>query len=183
MKVDPTETIVNDAFERFNSELETNMDPFRQQENDETYDQQSQQLEEPDTDICDTDFSEIENQLRHADATSRQTSLFSDDMINEDIRSLNEKQWKVFNILHKSSNDFIKNLGSERPQTIYPFHILITGGGGVGKSHLIKTIHMSLSKVLMYKRGDPEKPRILLPAPTRVAAVHIYGTQFIVGFK
>ena len=72
LKVEPFETIVNDAFERFNSELETNMDPFGQQENDETYDQQSQQLEESDTDNCDADFSEIENQSRCANATSRQ---------------------------------------------------------------------------------------------------------------
>ena len=49
LKVKPFETIVNDAFERFNLVLETNMDPFGQPENDETYDQQSQQLEESDT--------------------------------------------------------------------------------------------------------------------------------------
>ena len=42
---------------------------------------------------------------------------------------------------------------------------------------------MSLSKVLIYKGGDPEKPRILLLAPTGVAAVHIKGQQFIVGLK
>ena len=39
LKVEPSEAIVNDAFERFNLELETNMDPFGQQENDEIYDQ------------------------------------------------------------------------------------------------------------------------------------------------
>ena len=144
LKVDPFETIVNDAFERFNSELETNMDPFGQQENDETYDQQSQQLEKSDTENCDADFSETENHLRHADVTSRQTPLLSDDKINEHIRSLSEEQWKAFDVLHKCSKDFIKNLGSKRPQTINPFHIFITGGGGVGKSHLIKASRMSL---------------------------------------
>ena len=64
-----------------------------------------------------------------------------------------------------------------------PFHLFIIGGGGSGKSHLIKATHMSLSKVLIYKGGDPEKPRILLLAPTGVAAVHIKGQQFIVGLK
>ena len=78
MKVVPFETVVNDAIERFNSESETNMDPFGQQENDETYDQQSQQLEKSNTDYCDADFSEIENQPRYADATCRQTQLSSD---------------------------------------------------------------------------------------------------------
>ena len=61
MKIEPFETIVNDAFKGLNSELETNMGPYGQQENDETYDRQSQQLEESDTDNCDVDFSEIEN--------------------------------------------------------------------------------------------------------------------------
>ena len=89
LKVEAFESFVNEVFERFNSELETNMDPFGQQENDETYDQQSQQLEVSDTDNCDADFTEIENQSRYADATSRQTPFFSDDMINEHIRSLN----------------------------------------------------------------------------------------------
>ena len=36
LQVEPFETIVNDALERFNSGLETNMDPFGQQEKDET---------------------------------------------------------------------------------------------------------------------------------------------------
>ena len=68
-------------------------------------------------------------------------------MINKHVRSLNEEQRKVFHVLHKWSKDFVKNLGSKRPQTINLFHIFITGGGGVGKS-------LSLNKVLMYKGGD-----------------------------
>ena len=38
LQVEPSETIVNDEFERFNLELETNMDPLGQQENNEIYD-------------------------------------------------------------------------------------------------------------------------------------------------
>ena len=108
--------------------------------------------------------------------TSWQTPLFSDDMIHKHIKSLNEEQWKVFDVLHKWSKDFIKHLRSKRHQTINPFNIFITGGGGAGKSHLIKTIHMSLSKIWMYIGGGPEKPRILLLAPTAAAAKHIDGT-------
>ena len=97
-------------------------------------------------------------------------------MIHEHIKSLNEEQWKVSDVLHKWSKDFIKHLRSKRHQTINPFHIFITGGGGAGKSHLIKTIHMALSKILMYIGGGPKKPRILLLAPTGAAAKHINGT-------
>ena len=77
----------------------------------------------------------------------------------------------------------MKNLASKRPQTINTFHIFITGSGIVRKSHLIKTIHISFSKVLRYKGGEPEKPRILLLAPTGVAAVHINGTKIHCGLQ
>lgn len=91
MQVEPFETIVNDAFERFSTELEINMDPFGQQQNDETFGQQSQQLRKSDTDNCDADSSEIENQTRYAEANSCQKLLFSDEMINEHIISHNEQ--------------------------------------------------------------------------------------------
>ena len=45
---------------------------------------------------------------------------------------------------------------------IKPFHIFLTDGAGDGKSHVIKTIFMSISKLLSFKGGDPEKPRILI---------------------
>ena len=72
---------------------------------------------------------------------------------------------------------------SRTKKTINHFHTFITGGGRVGKSNLIKTIHMSQSKVLIYKGGDAEKPRILLVAPTVVAVVHISGTTIHCGLQ
>ena len=41
---------------------------------------------------------------------------------------------------------------------------------------MIKTIFLSLNKVVGYKCSDPDKPRILLLAPIRVAAINISGT-------
>ena len=72
---------------------------------------------------------------------------------------------------------FIKSLGCKIHQNVKPFYIFITGGTGVRKSHLIETIYMLLSKVLIYKVGELEKSRILLLAPTRVAAININGTN------
>ena len=44
-RVEPFATIIDNAFKRYTSELETNMDPIGQQDNDETYEEQCQQLE------------------------------------------------------------------------------------------------------------------------------------------
>ena len=48
---------------------------------------------------------------------------------------------------------------------IHHFHIFLTEGAGVGKSHLIKTMFLSVSKLLLYKGGDPEKPNFYLLLP------------------
>ena len=104
-------------------------------------------------------------------------------MFNEHIRSLNDEQRKVFDVLHRWSRDYIKSLRSKTIQILDPFHFFITGGGGVGKSHLIETICMSLNEVMVYKGVDPEKPRILLLAPTGVAAVHINRTTIHEGLQ
>ena len=54
--------------------------------------------------------------------------------------------------------------------------MLILGRAGIGKSHLIKPIFMVLSKLLLYKRGNPDKPRTLLLALTGVEVVNVGAT-------
>ena len=56
-----------------------------------------------------------------------------------------------------------------------PFNLFLSGSGGVGKSHLIKTIYQSVPKVLQYHGGSPDKPRILIHAPTDVASINVNG--------
>ena len=102
--------------------------------------------------------------------------VLQDSLINENIRSFNVKQRQVFDVIHKWARDYVKNLSSKHVKYIKPFHIFLTGGAGVGKSHLIKTIFISISKLLSFKGGDPEEPRILILAPTGVAAINIDGT-------
>lgn len=78
--------------------------------------------------------------------------------------------------MFKWSRDCIKILGCKIRRNIKSFYKFIAGGAGVGMSQLIKAIHTSLSKVLMYKGGDPEKPRVLLLASGVVAAININRT-------
>ena len=56
------------------------------------------------------------------------------------------------------------------------FHIFITGGAGARKLHLIKSIFMSLCKVLGSKGDNAEKSTILLLALTGVTAMNIKRT-------
>ena len=93
-----------------------------------------------------------------------------DDVINKNIRSVNMQQREIFNFVHKWPRDFIKSLGCKIHGNVKP------GGAGVAKYHLTKTIYMSLGKVLIYKGGELEKPRISLLAPTGVAAININDT-------
>ena len=77
----------------------------------------------------------------------------------------------------------MKVLGCETHWNIESFYIFITGWDGAGNCHLIKTDHMALIKVVMYKVGDPERRRILLLAPNGVAAINISRTSIHSGLR
>ena len=51
--------------------------------------------------------------------------------------------------------------------------MFLSGSGGCGKSHLIKTFYHAINKVFLYRSGDPGKPRVLLLPTTGVAAINI----------
>lgn len=55
-------------------------------------------------------------------------------------------------------------------------YLFVTGGGGTGKSHLIRTIYHTATKTFRHGQSNPERPTVLLMAPTGVAAVNISGT-------
>ena len=57
-----------------------------------------------------------------------------------------------------------------------PFQIFLTGSAGCGKSHLLTTIKLYLQKSLTYGSKDVGKERLLMLAPTGVAAVNVDGS-------
>ena len=63
--------------------------------------------------------------------------------------------------------------------------MIVHGGGGVGKSYLIKTASQWLDKILRdgTDRDNPDKPTVLLLAFTGVAAKNIGGTTFHTGLS
>ena len=62
-----------------------------------------------------------------------------------------------------------------KPYETAPIHDFITGSAGAGKSHVIKTIYQTATETFRHGPEDPDKPSILLLAPTGVAAINIGG--------
>ena len=95
--------------------------------------------------------------------------ILPDDEIAGGINSLNSKQRKVFNVIHKWTKEYAKyNI-----HNVKPIHIFLLGSGDTGKSHLVKVIYNAISKILLYQ--GPEKSRVLLLSPTGISAVYIGG--------
>ena len=67
-------------------------------------------------------------------------------------------------------------MNSLKQTDVQPVYLFLTGGGGVGKSHLINSIYHTTTKTFRHGITNPENPTVLLMAPTGVAAININGT-------
>ena len=105
-----------------------------------------------------------------------QPTEISDDVLRKNIRSLNTEQRYAYDAFLTWCRSKMKNLNSLKPVEIEPIYLFITGGGGAGKSHLIKTIYHTAVKTFRHPPINPELPTVLLMAPTGVAAINIDGT-------
>jgi len=83
------------------------------------------------------------------------------------LRSLNEKQTEIF---YKVRNWCLAKVQGENPD---PFHVFISGPGGVGKSVLIKAIYYETSRILSKLSENPDETHVVLTAPTGVSAFNI----------
>lgn len=65
-----------------------------------------------------------------------------------------------------------------------PLYVFLTGGAGVGKSLVLRTLHHALTRTLGKEPGDnPDSLRVLLTAPTGKAAFNINGTTLHTAFQ
>ncbi|XP_072562264.1 uncharacterized protein [Paramormyrops kingsleyae] len=83
------------------------------------------------------------------------------------LRSLNNKQSEIF---YKIRNWCLQKARGENPE---PFHVFISGPGGVGKSVLIKAIQYEAARILRQLSHNPDETHVLLTAPTGVSAYNI----------
>ena len=101
-----------------------------------------------------------------------QPSEIEDTELRVLVRSLNPRQRDAYEILLNWCRQKVKSLNSEKPTSVDPVYLFIAGAG---KSHLIKTIYHTATKTFKYGPEDPNKPTVLLLAPTGVAAINING--------
>ncbi|XP_057290232.1 uncharacterized protein LOC130612916 [Hydractinia symbiolongicarpus] len=78
-------------------------------------------------------------------------------------------------VLNDWVRNYIKSLACKAHHKVEPIHIFLTGSVGCGKSYLITTISDMLKKALSYRAGNLEKNKILILAPTGVAAINVEG--------
>lgn len=91
-------------------------------------------------------------------------------------RSLNDKQRTLFDFMY---NWATKSRFRHNPE---PFNIFLSGGAGVGKSHLINTIYQGVTRALSRPGQHPDNPTVLVTASTGKAASNINGTTLHAAF-
>ena len=100
----------------------------------------------------------------------------NDEEISESIQSLNVTQRQIFDKCFDMGKRKVKQKSSIKPKAVKPFNLFISGSGGVRKSHLMKTICLSVTRSLQYHGGSPEILRVLILASTGPASIKVNGT-------
>ena len=96
------------------------------------------------------------------------------DQYREFMRGLNEQQRSIVMF----DRDWCKKavLALKEGKPVEPYHVFLSGPGGVGKSHVIKLVHSDTLKLLKLSGTfEPDDVIALLTAPTGVAAFNING--------
>ena len=88
----------------------------------------------------------------------------SDDDLRKTVRSLNN------DVVLSWCRNKMANLNTLKPSKVDLIHVFVTGGGGAGKSHVIKAIYHTVTKTFRHAPMNPELLSVLLMAPTGVAA-------------
>ena len=169
--IEPYAELVDDALAQYNFDSSLfNTDPFAEQENDETLSHLRDSNDGKESDRNERNVTDFNESIPISNI------YFNDKEVNDLIRLLNEKERQLFEYIFHCAKSTVKERSSNSAKKISPFHLFLTGGGGCGKSHLIKTIFQAVSKIFLYHDVSLEKPRVMLLAPNGVASININGT-------
>ena len=120
--------------------------------------------------------------MNNLNPASSKPSIISDEELNQNIHSLNERQREIFDVVFTWGKTLVQNSILDEGFKVDPLHIFLTGNGGCGKSFLVKCMYEALNKLFFYK-GDNTKAKVMLLAPTGVAAININETTIHTGLE
>ncbi|XP_066914113.1 ATP-dependent DNA helicase pif1-like [Clytia hemisphaerica] len=159
-------------------------------------DSENSSSDENDNDYCNIhpDLIDIDYENGVNDSTNDTSSVaFTTSDRNPDMplnlfytmcSSFNQKQRNLFNYLFKyvlTLKHAEKNSSIDKPN---PFRLFLTGGAGVGKSFLVRTLTEQMKKILKEPGQNNEKePSVFVTASTGKAATNVDGTTLHSAFK
>ena len=85
-------------------------------------------------------------------------------------------QRKVFDMVCDWARKKVISFDADVNVAPQPLRLFITGGADIGKSRLISTIRLFLEKTFTDYVGTADKPKVLVLAPTGVAAINVDRT-------
>ena len=125
-----------------------------------------------DDDMADSAYSQDPSHLTQESTTLQctvpmvsyvQPTILDSEELHSMIRSLNQQQRLAFDTVLTYCRNVVK---CPSDHNIITPQLFITGGAGAGKSHLIKTIYQMATQTFKQVSENPEKPSVLLLAPT-----------------
>ena len=109
-----------------------------------------------------------------------QPTIFDSEELHSMIRLLNQQQRLAFDTVLTYCRNVVK---CPSDANIIAPQLFITGGAGSGKSHWIKTVYQMATQTFKQVSENPEKPSVLLLAPTGISAINISGTTINMGLS
>ena len=171
---EPNTDLVELALQAHREDVALNFDAYAQQENENI-------IEEINLNNVEVEENELEEEVfNNLPPASSRPTIISDEELNERINSLNQKQREIFDVVYTWGKTYVQYSKLDRGSDVQPLCIFLTGNGGCGKSFLVKCLYEALNKVLSYN-GDNSKTKVMLLAPTGVAAININGTTIHTG--
>jgi hypothetical protein len=91
---------------------------------------------------------------------------------------------ELYGRLNQEQRDYVMHICHHFQNSEDPIYHFITGGAGVGKSVLINAVYQTLLRIFnSWITTNPDKPSVLLCAPTGKAAFHIQGQTLHTAFQ
>ena len=147
--------LVNAAFVNYSADITPSWDPFSQQENEDVENELCEiELNDQAEISCPNEENQTDENYSETVSSELHTTIFSDREINSKIRSLNVKQRQIFDFIYNSDRSHVKVKHGTTSKQSTLFHLFLSGSGGCGKLHLIKTIFHAVNKVFLYRSGD-----------------------------